>query len=100
MENKESLREMVKRIIKEEQTNSTIEPVHIQVKDGQYTSNWFLSKIDATHLKMSNNVKRIDDEGMTYHINQLRNHEFYNDVKSWLKGGKSPNGKTYNEVNG
>lgn len=94
---KETLSEMIRQIIKEEQTIPSTDLVHIQVKDGNYTSNWYLMKIDATHLKMGNNDKLLADTGMTYHINQLRNYEFYNDLKSWLKGGKSPNGKIYTE---
>ena len=53
---------------------------------------WYLKKIDGTHFFMSNNI---NDKGMASHIEQHREEPYYADVKNWLHGGESPNGKSY-----
>lgn len=51
---------------------------------------------DSTHLRMSNSR-----EGLSYviptHIGQYNGTPYYNDIRSWLKGGESPDGKKYTE---
>ncbi len=53
---------------------------------------WFLEKIDSTHFYMSNTENM---RGMTHHVDQHRGETYYNDIRSWLKGGENPNGKEY-----
>jgi hypothetical protein len=49
---------------------------------------------DTTHFKMANSKDGIDMV-IGSHIAQHKGEEYYSDVASWLKGGKSPNGKSY-----
>ena len=59
---------------------------------------WFLKKIDSTHFKMSNELSGIE-KGWVYHVGEIRNTTYYNDVKSWLHGGEDINGREYRDVN-
>lgn len=80
-------------LLKESQNSNTI---HITVKDGKYTDNWYITKIDATHIEIVNNPEAVGKGGMSVgSILQYKNEPFYDDVKSWLRGGKSPDGKVY-----
>ena len=68
----------------------------ITVNDGNNTDVWYLAKgDDSTHFEMVNNQKYLGKFGADKHIGQFRNAPWYDDVRSWLKGGKSPDGKTY-----
>lgn len=53
---------------------------------------YYLEKIDSTHLYMSNTP---DYVGVAWHIGQFNGDSFYEDFRSWLKGGESPDGKEY-----
>jgi len=56
---------------------------------------YYLKKMgDTTHFKMANSKDGIDMV-IGSHIAQHKGEEYYSDVASWLKGGKSPNGKSY-----
>ena len=57
---------------------------------------YYLKKMgDTTHFKLANSKEGIDMV-IGSHIGQHKGEEYYSDVASWLKGGKSPNGKSYN----
>ena len=57
---------------------------------------YYLKKMgDTTHFKLANSKEGIDYV-IGSHIGQHKGEEYYSDVASWLKGGKSPNGKSYN----
>ena len=59
---------------------------------------WWVTKVDTTHVEFVNDPKYIGKNGMgVSHINQHRGKPYYEDLRSWLKGGKSPDGKTYAE---
>jgi hypothetical protein len=58
---------------------------------------YYVKKVDSTHIKMSP-VKRGEDKldgDSPSHIADHNDENYFDDVRSWLKGGKSPNGKTY-----
>ena len=55
---------------------------------------YYIKKIDTTHISMANNKDGVDLVTPS-HILQHRGESYYDDVRSWLKGGKSPNGKSY-----
>jgi hypothetical protein len=55
---------------------------------------WRVAKIDSTHLKMTTSETSWSGAAV-YHIEQIRNQPFYNDLKSWLKGDGNPDGKIY-----
>ena len=55
---------------------------------------YYIKKIDTTHISMANNKDGVDLV-IPSHILQHRGESYYDDVRSWLKGGTSPNGKSY-----
>tara|TARA_B100001248_G_C27395446_1_gene465230 strand:+ start:831 stop:3953 length:3123 start_codon:yes stop_codon:yes gene_type:complete len=55
---------------------------------------YYIKKIDTTHIAMANNKDGVDIVTPS-NILQHRGERYYDDVRSWLKGGKSPNGKSY-----
>lgn len=66
----------------------------VKITDGMDV--WYLAKgEDSTHFEMVNDPKYIGKFGPDKHIGQFRNRPWYDDVRSWLKGGPSPNNKTY-----
>jgi len=73
--------------------NDTSMTINITDENGT----WYLTKgDDSTHFEMVNNLKWVGKFGANKHINEFRTMPWYADVKSWLKGGQSPDGKTYN----
>lgn len=90
---KETLKEMVKRIINEEMNQDTLIMIYQNDKYGKST--WYLQGIDSEHVKISNTDQAFDRNAKIYKINDLRTKPYYNDVRTWLMGGKSPDGKTY-----
>lgn len=60
---------------------------------------YYISKMgDSTHFKMSNSREGDNPHGgaaMVSHVGQHSDRSYIDDVKSWLKGGKSPEGKKY-----
>ena len=78
----------------EEGGNINTEIVTIYVNDYPY----YLKKGgDTTHLYMSNSREGIDLV-IPSHIGQYNGTPYYTDIRSWLKGGESPNGKKYTET--
>ena len=58
---------------------------------------YYLKKAgDTTHLYMANSREGVDIV-IPGHIGQYNGTPYYNDIRSWLKGGESPNGKKYTE---
>jgi len=55
---------------------------------------YYIKKIDTTHMSMANSKDGVDLVTPS-HILQHRGESYYDDVRSWLKGGTSPNGKSY-----
>ena len=64
---------------------------------------YYVEKIDSTHLYFVNNEKALKNRlGMAIHIGQMNGEKYYDDLRSWLKGGlssKKLNGKKYIESN-
>jgi hypothetical protein len=56
---------------------------------------YYLKKMgDTTHFRMSNSMSGVDIV-IPSHIGQHRGESYYEDVRSWLKGGANPNEKKY-----
>ena len=55
---------------------------------------YYIKKIDTTHIAMANNKDGVDLV-VPSHILQHKGESYYDDVRSWLRGGASPNGKSY-----
>jgi hypothetical protein len=56
---------------------------------------YYLKKLgDSTHFNMSNSKEGVDLV-IPSHIGQHSGTPYYNDIRSWLKGGESPDGKRY-----
>ena len=55
---------------------------------------YYIKKIDTTHMSMANNKDGVDLV-VPSNILQHKGESYYDDVRSWLKGGTSPNGKSY-----
>jgi hypothetical protein len=53
---------------------------------------------DSTHFAMSNSKDGVDIVTPS-HIGQHRGEVYYEDIRSWLKGGKNPNGNKYKSKN-
>ena len=69
------------------------EVIEIFVNDYPY----YLKKSgDSTHFNMANNKEGVNIV-IPSHILQHRGTEYYEDVRSWLKGGASPDGKKYKD---
>jgi hypothetical protein len=74
---------------------STDEVAKIKVSspDGKYVDVWYITKdTDTTHFYISNSP---ESKGMAYHVGQFRSEVFYDDLRSWLKGGSNINGNEY-----
>ena len=56
---------------------------------------YYLNKIDSTHFFMSNTP---DVKGMAFHIGQFNGDPWYDDIRSWLIGKSSPDGKKYSRL--
>ena len=68
----------------------------ITVHDDIGTDIWYITKgEDSTHFEMVNDPKYIGKFGAGKHIHYFRTEPWYEDVRMWLKRGKSPDGKTY-----
>jgi hypothetical protein len=73
----------------------TDEVIMIQIGEtGKKKYPYYLKKIDSTHFAMANNKEGVDIV-IPSHILQYKGESYYNDVRSWLKGGASPDGKSY-----
>jgi hypothetical protein len=60
---------------------------------------YYLKKMgDTTHFRMSNSMDGVDIV-IPSHIGQHRGESYYEDVRSWLKGGANPNEKKYMSSN-
>jgi hypothetical protein len=58
---------------------------------------YYLKKMgDTTHFRMANSKDGVDIV-IPSHIGQYRSEPYYSDIASWLKGGASPDGKSYTE---
>ena len=55
---------------------------------------YYIKKIDTTHMSMANNKDGVDLV-VPSNILQHKGESYYDDVRSWLRGGTSPNGKSY-----
>ena len=56
---------------------------------------YYLKKMgDSTHFRMSNSKDGVDIVTPS-HIGQHRGESYYEDIRSWLKGGANPNEKKY-----
>jgi hypothetical protein len=56
---------------------------------------YYLKKMgDTTHFRMSNSMEGVDIV-IPSHIGQHRGESYYEDIRSWLKGGANPNEKKY-----
>lgn len=55
---------------------------------------YYIKKIDTTHMSMANNKDGVDVV-VPSHILQHKGESYYDDVRSWLRGGTSPDGKSY-----
>lgn len=55
---------------------------------------YYIKKIDTTHLSLANSKDGVDLV-VPSHILQHKGESYYDDVRSWLKGGQSPDGKSY-----
>jgi len=56
---------------------------------------YYIKKMgDSTHFRMANSKDGVDIV-IPSHILQHRGESYYEDVRSWLKGGANPNGKKY-----
>jgi hypothetical protein len=74
---------------------STDEVAKIKVSspDGKYVDTWYITKdTDTTHFYISNST---ESKGVPYHVGQFRSEVFYEDLRSWLKGGTNIDGKEY-----
>ena len=60
---------------------------------------WYLRKAgDSTHFYMSNNPEALNTgAAWASHIGEHRFKSYYDDIRAWLKGGESPNGKEYTD---
>jgi len=80
------------------QGNDDLIMIKLIDKKGEYGPDlYYVKKIDSTHIKMSP-FKRGEDKldgDRPSHIADHNDENYFDDVHSWLKGGKSPNGKTY-----
>lgn len=60
---------------------------------------WHIRMIDSTHVAMSNRDKTVDFDKSPapaiYHIGQLRNEDYYNDLEDWLHNRKDIQNKHY-----
>lgn len=66
----------------------------IEIKIENYP--YYLKRVDSTHFYMGNNKEGIlDGAVIPSHINQHNGRSYHDDVRSWLKGGESPYGKSY-----
>lgn len=70
--------------------DNDMQTITIQVNGYPY----YLKRIDSTHFFMSNNP---DNEGIAWHIGQFSDKPYYNDIRSWLKGGESPEGREFSD---
>lgn len=75
------------------QGNDDVIIIKLQDKKSDFNDLYYIKKIDSTHINMSPNEDELD--GYPSHIADHNEENYYDDVRSWLKGGKSPNGKTY-----
>ncbi len=75
------------------QGNDDVIIIKLQDKKSDFNDLYYIKKIDSTHINMSPNEDELD--GYPSHISDHNEENYYDDVRSWLKGGKSPNGKTY-----
>ena len=55
---------------------------------------YYIKKMDSTHFRMANSKDGVDIV-IPSHILQHRGESYFEDVRSWLKGGANPNGKKY-----
>ena len=59
---------------------------------------WYMKRIDGTHVKSANNEKALHSgRGAVYHVRQLGNKPYYDDVRQWLYGKKDIDGNVYKE---
>lgn len=60
---------------------------------------WYIRMIDSTHIAMSNQDKDVktshSPSPAIYHVGQLRDEQYYQDLVNWLHNGKDINGKKY-----
>tara|TARA_R110001592_G_scaffold26895_3_gene100227 strand:+ start:2628 stop:5447 length:2820 start_codon:yes stop_codon:yes gene_type:complete len=70
--------------------------IYVNYKGKPYP--YYLKRIDATHFAMANSKDGVDIV-VPSHIGQHRGEYYFNDVKSWLKGGKDIEGNVYDDVN-
>lgn len=70
----------------------------ISIRIGE--QDWFLRKMgDTTHFLMANTREALDTgAAAVWHIGQQRGQQYYGDVRSWLKGGESPDGKIFKSI--
>jgi len=88
-------------IISENKSSDRILSIVLKFNDGTDTY-WLLDMEDSVHFYMyyantnkKPNPDEIRDSGWTYHIGQVKNKPYYDDVKKWLQGSNLKNGKSY-----
>lgn len=57
---------------------------------------WYMKRIDGTHVMSANNEKALHNgRGAVYHVRQLNDKPYYDDLRKWLYGKKDIDGKVY-----
>jgi hypothetical protein len=49
---------------------------------------WYLKRIDSTHVSMSTSISGLKSGFSVNHIAQLKDRPYYEQVKKWLQGGR------------
>ena len=74
-------------------STGNVAKIKVLSPDGKYTDVWYITKdTDTTHFYISNSP---ESKGVAYHVGQFRSEVFYDDLRSWLKGGANIDGKEY-----
>lgn len=57
---------------------------------------WWMKRIDGTHVMSANNEKALETgRGAVYHVRQLGDKPYYDDLRKWLYGKMDIDGKVY-----
>jgi hypothetical protein len=85
--------ENLKNIFADGGSTDEVAKIKVSSPDGKYVDVWYITKdTDTTHFYISNSP---ESKGMAYHVGQFRSEVFYDDLRSWLKGGSNINGNEY-----
>ena len=85
--------ENLKNIFADGGSTDEVAKIKVSSPDGKYVDVWYITKdTDTTHFYISNSP---ESKGMAYHVGQFRSEVFYDDLRSWLKGGSNIDGNEY-----